>query len=178
MQITRSRFLLTLLCAVASLSVFSPTSHAQTLQIDPIKANYLDGFLNFVRWEGQLKTDTATIGVIGNRELFNHLQAIAAAKTNGRPLRVVLLQPGDDLSGLSVLYLAPGHRAHWQAIGDACRAHRVLLVGDEEDLARAHGAIEFVIRKNRLRFRLNLENARKCGVEISSKLAEMAVDPT
>ena len=171
----RHRLSLLALCAALAVSLLAPIGQGQTLQIDTLKANYVEAFLDFVRWEGELKTETATIGVLGSREFASHLERIAATKTKGRALRIVRVEPGDDLTGLQILFVGKGNRNDWNAIGDACRHNQILLVGEEDGFCDAFGAVEFVVRKNRLRFRLSLENAERCGIEVSSKLAEMAV---
>lgn len=151
-------------------------AQSQTLQIDPIKASYLEGFLSFVRWEGEPKDEYATIGVMGSPDLVAHLERAAQSPPNGRKLRIIAVAPGADMSTLDVLFVGAGHRNEWDILIADCCELGVLLVGEEPGFLDAGGSIEFVVRRNRLRFLISPENARNCGLQLSSKLIELALD--
>lgn len=160
----------------ASVAVLPKTSHAQVLQIDALKANYLEGFIGFVRWENNATQDAATIGVIGSQELVAHLQKIAARKQQGRRLAIRQLEPTDPLDEIHLLFVGTGMKRHWPQIVAATQQKGTLLVGEESGFLEAGGSIQFVIRRNNLRFRISTENAASSGVTVSSKLVELAVD--
>ncbi len=50
----------------------------------------------------------------------------------------------------------------------------ILLVGDDRSFLKDGGAIQFTFRKNRLWFLLDQENADSLGIQLSSKLFELA----
>ena len=50
----------------------------------------------------------------------------------------------------------------------------VLTVGEMERFAEMGGIINFVVKKNRLRFEINLDAGRRAGLEISSQLLNLA----
>jgi hypothetical protein len=50
----------------------------------------------------------------------------------------------------------------------------VLAVGEEHDFIRKGGIIELFTENNRLRFNINLDNARRVGLKISSSLLQLA----
>lgn len=149
---------------------------AQTLQVDEIKANYIEGFMDFVRWNGEINQREAVIGVIGSRELVNHLERIAQDKRRGRALRVVRLRPGDSFDQLDIVVVGAGLRHFWPTIFEKAKAAQTLLIGEEEGFVRSGGCIEFVVRKNRLRFIVDAENAQALGIKLSSKLVELSAD--
>lgn len=151
-------------------------AQSQTLQIDPIKASYLEGFLSFARWKGEPKDQSATIGVLGSPDLVANLERAAEDTANGRKLRVVAITPNADMSSLDVLFVGAGYRENWNDLIETCCEAGVLLVGEEPGFLAAGGSIEFVVRRNRLRFLLSSENARKCGIQLSSKLLELALN--
>ncbi len=153
-------------------------SSAQTLQINELKANYLVGFSNFARWDGTLNTEEVSIGVLGSKELINHLNQIAKKKTDGRSLNVLQLQPGDYdiLNKVNILYVAPGYKNDWPKLFEECRDQGVLLVGEQNGFIQSGGAIKFVFRENRLRFYVSATNAKRYGIKISSTLIELGID--
>ena len=52
----------------------------------------------------------------------------------------------------------------------------ILLIGKGNCFMEDGGAIQFVYRKNRLRFIVNQDNANRQGIVLSSKLIELSVD--
>ena len=149
--------------------------HAQTLWIDEIKANYLEGFVDFVTWQGDAAQESVTIGVMGSPELARILERASEDGERARRLSVARVSPGDELSGLDVLYVGSGYKPHWPELRKAAARENVLLVGDEEGFVRSGGCIEFVFRKNRVRFIVSVENIEKHGIEVSSKLSELSL---
>lgn len=148
----------------------------QTLWIDEIKANYLEGFVDFVSWGGGGDPRSrVTIGVLGSPELAKILERYSENEERTRSVSVVRVSPGDDLSGLDILYVASGYKGHWPDLRRAAAEEQILLVGDEEGFVRAGGCIEFVFRKNRVRFIVSADNIEQHGLEVSSKLSELSL---
>lgn len=52
----------------------------------------------------------------------------------------------------------------------------ILLAGKGNGFMENGGAIQFVYRKNRLRFIVNQDNANRQGIVLGSKLIELSVD--
>ena len=52
----------------------------------------------------------------------------------------------------------------------------ILLIGKENRFTKNGGAIQFVYRKNRLRFIVNQDNANRQGIDLSSELIVLSVD--
>ena len=52
----------------------------------------------------------------------------------------------------------------------------ILLSGKVNGFMEDGGAIQFVYRKNRLRFIVNQDNANRQGIVLGSKLIELCVD--
>ncbi len=152
------------------------TLKGQTLQIDSLKANYIQGFMDFVRWEGQIRSEHATIGVLGSQELVDHLQKLAEEKTDGRSIHIVKVDTEAELEGLNVLFVGSGKRERWRDLVEKCKRHNTLLIGEEDGFIEAGGCIQFVLRRNRLRFIVNTENANLKGIELSSKLVELSAE--
>lgn len=154
-------------------------SFAQTLQIDRLKANYLIAFVDFARWEGELKIDVATIGILGSKDLARELRKITHSKTEGRKIKILKLESGETerLSQVDILFVGSGYEKQWHLIKARCKEHAMLLVGEQRGfLEEEGGAIQFAFRKNRLRFSIAPENARSQGVELSSTLIELAIE--
>ena len=174
LKLTHRAMLLTLF--ILGLAELPIPSIAQTLQIDALKANYLNGFIDFLRWEGGQSKSAASIGVVGSQQLVNHLNKIAGRKSNGRELEILSFDSVSELRKVDILFIAHGKEKEWPAICDFCRKNKILLVGEQDGFIESGGAIEFTVRKNRLRFFISRNNANDCSIEVSSKLIELALE--
>ncbi len=153
-------------------------SHGQTLQIDKLKANYLVGFLDYARWQGQLKNDSATIAVIGDADLLVELEARVASLAGARTVTIERIELGASVNWdtVDIVFVGGGRSATWEGVKDECLGRAILLVGDGNDFLQQGGAIQFTFRRNRLRFYVDPENASAQGIELSSKLIELALE--
>ncbi len=176
-----SRCYLTLSLRVATvlaLCCLSSQSMGQVLQIDRLKANYLVGFIDFARWESDSFSNPTTIAVLSDNDLYRELRRIARVPANGRELEIIHLKPGTrpPVDRIDILFVEKSQHAHWQTIKGHCMEAGILLVGEVNGFMEDGGAIQFVYRKNRLRFIVNQDNANRQGIVLSSKLIELSVD--
>ena len=173
-----ARSILVRVMVVLALSCLSHNSFGQTLQIDRLKANYLVGFIDFTQWDSSSGPDPTTIAVISDRDLYNELARIAANLPNGREVEIIHLKAGDSppIEKIDILFVEKGQDTYWQTIKGRCMEAGILLVGEENRFMEDGGVIQFVYRKNRLRFIVNQDNADRQGIVLSSKLIELSVD--
>jgi len=150
----------------------------QTLQIDRLKANYLVNFADFVRWNGQTKTDGVTIGVLNDDDLEWELKKILNEASGSRVIKVIGLDGPEkaQLENIDILFAGAGRGNAWSSLKEHCSGMNILLVGEDRDFLKDGGAIQFTFRKNRLRFFVNQENANSLGIQLSSKLMELAAE--
>ena len=165
--------ILAFLCFAASGNAWG-----QTLQIDRLKAQYLVAFMDFARWDEEAKSERATIGVLANKDFAHQLSKITQEKTEGRFLEVLQLEDGETerLDRIDILFVGAGFEKQWTKIKDHCKRYDILLVGERSRFLDDGGAIQFTLRKNRLRFAAVPENALRQGIELSSTLLELAVE--
>lgn len=150
---------------------------AQTLQIDAVTANWLEGFSDFVNWHENPNKQSLKIGVIGAPEVANYLVRRCAERNSKPELQVKTLGDDDSLEGIDIVFVTGSSRAKWADILQRCAENQILSVGSHDGFIESGGCIEFVVRKNRLRFYIKQEHASKSGIAISSKLLELAIDP-
>ncbi len=163
--------------------LFAGSTHhglqAQVLNEDTLKANYLIGFVDFIHWDRENK-DPIIIGLAGECSLEKEIQSLVEKKKetgSNRGFEVRLLQAGQmDLHEIDVIFLPKGSEALWPVLIPQAMELGILTVGDSSGFLKAGGLIEFVIRKNRLRFTLNLDASDQYRIGLSSKLAHLAVN--
>ena len=135
-----------------------------------VKAAYLAKFPFYIEWPaGSFAAAGApiTLCVVGD-DPFGPLldEAAAGQQVQGRPLTVKRMKSVTRESGCHVAYMGPDAKA------ESLRSAPVLVVTDGQP---SGGAVNFVLRDNRVRFTVDDESAAQSGLGISSKLLAVAL---
>jgi hypothetical protein len=138
-------------------------------RLDQLMAGYVLNFTRFVEWPQSLRNSAIVICVAGNPGLYEALHAGASGLSVG-PHHVTARRIDDEASaaGCHVLYIEHANALHVAA------PESMLTVSDGGGFAHAGGTIELFTQQNRLRFIINLDNARRAGLHISSNLLQLA----
>lgn len=143
-----------------------------------VKANYLYKFAPFVEWPPRAFAAAGapfTVCVFGEDPFGRALdEAVRGQTVAGRPVVVRRLQAAAAAPACNVLYVG---RSRTQAPGDVLRITHgapVLTVTDDRQ-GVGGGIVHFVLRGGRVRFSLDLAQARSSGLVLSSKLLSLAV---
>lgn len=142
-------------------------------RLDQLMAGYVLNFTKFVEWpESSSHSDELVICVAGNTGLYSALRS-GAETVQVRTHRVTVREVTDApaAAGCHVLYIEPASPLHLTQLGASAP---VLTVSDGNGFAHSGGTIELFTQANRLRFIINLENARHAGLRISSNLLQLA----
>ncbi len=152
---------------------------AQTLQIDSLKANYVEGFMEFVKINKQVPPSNARIAVIQDQNLAQYLEQIVSQNTQNE-FQVERITT-EELSTFNcneydVIFVGAGQRKTWSQFFEKTENCSTLIIGEEPNFLGAGGCIEFLVIKNRIRFRVDLENLEKRNIQLSSKLLKLAIE--
>lgn len=159
--------------------MLASSAWGQTLQIDSLKANYMEGFIDFIRRDGLALPDRTFIGIIGDNDLAAHLETLANSENRTRTLKIQkisaeLLEHTDNCN-FDLIFIGAGQKKRWKELFAQLENCKALVIGEEGGFINAGGTIEFIVIKNRLRFRVDPRNLDKSGLKLSSKLLELAV---
>ena len=161
------------LAAVAALALPASVAAAEDARADQIKAAYLFNFVKFVEWPAGALHEAIEICFAGAPGVHKSLQGAAGDKRIGsRRVAVRALTNVESLGSCAVVYIAEDAATNEQLLVQA----RVtsLTVSDAANFTRRGGAIQLFTEENRLRFVVNVENARRAGLRISSNLLKLA----
>jgi hypothetical protein len=137
-----------------------------------LKAGYLYNFAKFVEWPADAPP-TLTFCFDGGASVYAMLMDGLDDKHIGeRPLLARELGGADTLDGCDVLYIDA--RSGSAGRGQVADDRRLLTVSDLPGFSRETGIIELYEESNRLRFAINVANARRAGMRISSDLLQLA----
>ncbi len=148
-----------------------PSEHA-------VKAAFLYNFAKFVEWPaGAFSNPREPVAfcVVGEDALGDELaQAVAGKMVQSRPVAVRRAAQPEELDGCQILFVGSSERTRFDRLLAVVGRRPVLTVGDEEVFRQAGGIINFVLRRNRVRFQIDLGAAERAGLRISARLLELA----
>lgn len=165
--------------AVGTLCAATPPDKASAERASPdqVEAAYLYNFGKFVRWPGAASQGPLTLCVAGRPAVSGTLSQLATGdQIDGRPLEVRAVERAEQARGCSVLFVSASEGAHLGAWLAATGGQPVLTVGDGQDFLARGGVIQFEMDGNHVRFAVNLNAARKNGLQLSSELLKVAVN--
>lgn len=172
--VTAAVMVLAILATVFASDTFAQDSAAQ--REDQLKAAYLFNFLKFIEWPSGVSRSGLTICFVGARGVHEAISiGIENKRVGQRRLYTRVLEPSSTLvaAGCHVLYLES------VTMGSRLRMsvdEPLLTVSDAPQFTRNGGMIELFTESNRLRFRVNVDNAHRAGLRISSSLLQLAAD--
>ncbi len=159
-----------LLIALRSSPAHAASSEAQ------VKAAYLYKITSFVRWpESARQGDSMRLCVAGRSDVAVVLQTLVRGqRVDGKPLEVRSVEAGDTQAARSchVLFLGSGPGST-RGLAGATQGLAVLTVGDRTNRTGG-GVIDFIERDGKVRFVIDTTSARLRGLELSSKLLQVA----
>lgn len=152
----------------------APIARAEDWDIgreDQMKAAYLFNFAKFVEWPPDAK-GPIRVCFIGAPGVYESLAESTAGKRVGtRAIAIDRLQPADSRLGCDVIYVD----AAWETnVPIEAAGNSALTVSDANEFTHHGGIIRLFQHDNRLRFDINLDNARRAGLKISSNLLKLA----
>ena len=154
-----------------------PAQPSDVSRADQLTAAYLINFAKFVEWPATTTSTVLTMCIEGADGVRGALLSHSGEKLFGhRSLTLRAIRPGESADGCDVLFI-DGHLtalAHLPAPAPGAPPRSMLTIGDQPEFAHHGGVIELFTQDNRLRFKVNVGNAKRAGLHISSSLLELA----
>jgi YfiR/HmsC-like len=143
-----------------------------------LKAAYLYNFAKFIYWPESAfanEQDSLIIGVLGNNPFSKELTPLTKRKVRGRPIKIIEFKTVEDIQTCHLLYINPSI-AKLETILKTLLNKPIVTVGDNKNFANLSGMIQFVTRRERLRFIINLDVAKTNNIKINSQLLSLAFE--
>jgi hypothetical protein len=138
-----------------------------------LKAGYLFNFAKLVEWPAAPPGAAITFCFFGGDSILDALAVDLQKRSVGaRPLVLRRLQAQQESAGCDLLYLEDKRTADQHGILSG-QMH-MLTVSDAPAFARHGGMIQLFTKDNRLRFSINIDNAKRVGLNVSSNLLQLA----
>lgn len=141
-----------------------------------VKAAYLYNFAKFVEWPSSGEDKHIVIGILGQNPFGAVLENTVKNKSvNGHKLEVKTVTSIAELRNCQIAFISRSEKRRLREIRDGLKGANVLTVGDGiEGFIEAGGIINFAIEEDQVRFDINDYNAKMAGLQISSKLLDLA----
>ena len=144
-----------------------------------VKAAYLYSFSRFVEWPkqpAQVSSDHFLICVLGDDPFGGILSEIVANENvDGKTVLAQQVPTPEDATGCRVLFISHSERSHLKQILATLDRASVLTVSDLPQFTEHGGMIQFVVEDSHVRFKVNVETAKRAGLAMSSELLKLAV---
>jgi hypothetical protein len=142
-----------------------------------VKAAYLFHFTRFVQWPAPSASEDRAfvVALLGADQFAGMVERTLAGKTTrDRPLSVRRVSSAREAADADILFVGPPEAGHLPEILKALQGRSVLTVGDFPGFAEQGGMIGFRIVDQRVRFDVNVDQASRSGLRISSEMLKLA----
>jgi hypothetical protein len=163
--------------AVLFLAVALEADEATSVEY-ALKAAFLLNFTKFVEWPSSSFPDGEApfvIGVLGEDPFKDLLDSAMAGRTVGkRKIAVRRIKGTEEAAACHILFVALSEEKGRPEIRKALAGKAILTVAELPDFAEKEGIIQFLRQGNKIRLKVNVDNARAAGLKISSNLLRLA----
>lgn len=156
-----------------------PTAPAEVSREPQLKAICVVRFAQFVEWPAAAFANPASpivIGILGEDPFGGNLEAAVrqVGPVRSRPFAVEHYRQVEEIRSCHILFVSASEDARLEKILPVLGGRSILTVGETDGFASRGGMIRFLTVENKLRFRVNLAQARSEGLQLSSKLLQWA----
>ena len=165
---------------VALLAIPRPAGAVDSSPRSPeylIKAAYLYNFAMFVEWPSDAfaRPDSAVVTCVVGADPFGWAldRTVQDKRIGKRQIVIERLQWGQDSRRCHIVFVSGSDSARLGELAARLEGWPTLIVTDGDD-ARHRSAISFVVNDNKVGFEINVDQANRARLSISSKLLNLA----
>jgi hypothetical protein len=140
-----------------------------------LKSMFLYNFIKNVDWPEDRKKGDFVVGIVGEKELYQQMNAAYAGKEiNEQKLVFEYFDNISSVTNVHILYISPEKSKDLATYAKKMRDNKTLVVCDKEGLLSDGAMINFVVANNKLAFEISKTNADKAKLIIGPSLTKMA----
>ncbi len=154
------------------------TAQAGSTPMPLVKATLLYNFTRFTDWPAGALAGPASalvVCLLGDDAIAGALESLAGKQTRGRRLGVRRVTNSQEVVGCHLLFIGDAEQGNLAVLFAALGEAPVLTVAERPDFARIGGIIGLRTQADgHIGFEINLGNASRVGLKLSSKLLDLA----
>ncbi|UCF90634.1 MAG: YfiR family protein [Desulfobacterales bacterium] len=165
---------LLLFSAITGKDAFSETSVPREYIV---KAAFLYNFAKFVEWPADAFAEIRSpivLGMLGEDPFGSALDSINHKSVGDREIVIQRLEKLADLKKCHMLFISRSEKNDLDSILAQLSGLNILTVSDMDGFALKGGIIGLFTVGNKIRFEINVDSAKRSGLQISSKLLKLA----
>jgi hypothetical protein len=140
------------------------------------EAMFIYNFLRHVEWPAGSTGSKFVIGVYGNSETYKQLvQFTNNRKVGTRTIEVRKIASVNEAGNCQLVFVPHTEVSKIAEMKSAIGNKACLIVGEKEGSNALGSTIEFVIKDNRLKFRVSESNAKQQNLMVSKALLDMSI---
>lgn len=142
-----------------------------------VKSAFLYNFAKFVQWPAESFSDNQSpilLCILGNNPFGSALESIDGKTVGKRNLVVKYFETMEDIDQCHVLFISKSEKKTLSEILPDVASRHVLTVSDIKNFAQNGGIIGMFTTGKKIHFEINVNSAKRSGLQISSKLLKLA----
>jgi hypothetical protein len=149
---------------------------AQERSIEDIHSMMVFNFIKYVQWPAKDNAKEFVIGVVGNDEVFNKLNAWYGGKANGGKIYVIKkYSTANEIGDCQLIYLDKSKSGEFAEIESKLKGKNTLVVTNKSGLGAKGSCINFKTVDDKLKFELNKNAMEAANLKVSGSLTAMAI---
>lgn len=146
------------------------------IDVNNAQAVFIYNFLSHVKWPESAIGSKYTIGIIGRTPTAAYLKKYTSnRKVGSKPIEIVQFVDVAELKDCQVLLVSRGKSSEMSAINQKLSGKSCLVVGEKPGTTKTGAIIDFNIVNGKLRYKIDMANATKANLYISSTLMQMSM---
>ena len=146
------------------------------VEISKAEALFIYNFTKGISWpESSLKGEFV-IGVVGDKDLYNELDALTKNKNVGmNKISVKYFAKPTEVSDSHILIVGDRYASNFEQIKLAVGSFPSLLINTRDGMTSKGSGINFRVVDDKMKFVMSKSNIKNCGLVIDSRLEKMAI---
>ena len=155
------------------------SAQKRAASFDEVKAAFVYQFANFITWPEDAFPDAGTpvtIGIVDNETVADVLRESVRGKTAaGREIIVREVTTPAQAVECQIVYLDKSDQRRVDEYLAVLVGKPILTVSDDDDFTEKGGVIRVFEQQNKPKIEINVDEAERSGLTISSKLLSLAI---
>ncbi len=138
-----------------------------------VKIGFIYNFAKFVTWPHdahEKSPDSLILCFVSDDPAIDAFYKLDGKIIKGRTIKVVAYQGGGCLEQSHILFFATQNKAFIQQVLGLAKGRSILTIGEVDGFTQWGGVINFFGERNQLRFKINIDAARRERLRMSSQL--------
>lgn len=144
--------------------------------VNNAQAVFIYNFLSHIKWPEAEVSSKYVIGVYGNTSTLGYLKSYTMnRKVGNKPIEIIEITSATQAQNCNVLFVARNKSAEIGNIKNLTASRSCLIISEKPGTTALGAVVDFHITNNKLRYKLDEENAKEQNLYVSKALLTMSL---